>query len=33
MILVRYHSTGAYRLYDPATRKIFISRDVVVNEA
>ena len=32
MILVGYHSTGAYRLYDPLTHKIFISRDVVIDE-
>ena len=32
MILVGYHPTGAYRLYDPLTHKIFISRDVVIDE-
>jgi len=32
MILVGYHPTGAYRLYNKKTQKISISRDVVVNE-
>jgi len=33
MILVGYHSIGAYRLYDPIKAEICISRDVIVNEA
>ena len=32
MIQVEYHPTGAYRLYDSLTHKIFISRDVVIDE-
>lgn len=33
MILLGYHPTGAYKLYDPRQRKIVISRDIVVDEA
>jgi len=33
MILTRYHPTGAYKLYNPVTQKVHISRDVKVNEA
>ncbi|WVY89239.1 hypothetical protein V8G54_034753 [Vigna mungo] len=32
MVFVGYHSTGAYRLFDPIRKKITISRDVVVLE-
>ncbi|WVZ15560.1 hypothetical protein V8G54_013126 [Vigna mungo] len=32
MVFVGYHSTGAYRLFDPIKKKITISRDVVVLE-
>ena len=32
IILVGYHSTGAYRLYHLVTKQICISRDVVVDE-
>jgi len=32
MILVGYHKTGAYRLYNPVTGKIMISRDIVIDE-
>ncbi|KAK2398342.1 putative mitochondrial protein [Trifolium repens] len=32
MILIGYHPTGAYKLYDPVTNKVHISRDVIVNE-
>ena len=32
MILVGYHNTGAYRLLDPHSKKIAISRDVKVLE-
>lgn len=32
MIFVGYHSTGAYKLYNPITRKMIFSRDVVVLE-
>ncbi|MCH85090.1 copia-type polyprotein, partial [Trifolium medium] len=31
-VLVGYHSTGGYRLYDPINKSIVISRDVVVDE-
>ena len=33
MILIGYHPTGAYKLYNPVTQKVHISRDVIVNEA
>ena len=33
MLLVGYHSTGAYKLYCPETNKVEISRDVVVKES
>ncbi|RDY08728.1 hypothetical protein CR513_07007, partial [Mucuna pruriens] len=32
MILVGYHPTCAYRLYDPMNKKIMVSKDVVVAE-
>lgn len=32
MILVGYHKTGAYRLLNPITGKIVVSRDIVVDE-
>ena len=32
MILVGYHSTGAYKLFDPLSKKIVISNDVIVDE-
>ena len=32
MILVGYHPTGAYKLLEPFSKKIFISRDVVIDE-
>jgi hypothetical protein len=32
MILVGYHPTGGYKLYDPMNKCIVISRDVVVDE-
>jgi hypothetical protein len=32
MILVGYHPTGAYRLYDPVNEKVEVNRDVVVCE-
>src|ERR1044072_5756455 len=32
MILIGYHSTGAYKLYDPNKNKVVISRDVVIIE-
>jgi len=33
MRLIRYHPTGAYKLYNPVTQNVHISRDVIVNEA
>jgi len=33
MILIGYHPTGAYKLYNLVTQKVHISRDVIVNEA
>ncbi|MCI38011.1 copia-type reverse transcriptase-like protein, partial [Trifolium medium] len=32
MILIGYHSTGGYKLYDPINKIIVISRDVVIDE-
>ncbi|KAL2342497.1 hypothetical protein Fmac_003782 [Flemingia macrophylla] len=32
MVLVGYHSTGAYKLFDPIQRRVVISNDVVVDE-
>ncbi|PNY18017.1 copia-type polyprotein [Trifolium pratense] len=32
MILVGYHATGAYKLYDPISKKMTFSRDVIVDE-
>ncbi|MCH80809.1 copia-type polyprotein [Trifolium medium] len=32
MILIGYHPTGAYKLYNPVTQKVHFSRDVIVNE-
>lgn len=33
MILVGYHPSRAYRLYNPITKKLLMSRDVIVNES
>ncbi|CAJ2637099.1 unnamed protein product [Trifolium pratense] len=33
MILVGYHVTGAYKLYNPTSKKMIYSRDVIVDEA
>jgi hypothetical protein len=33
MILIGYHPTGAYKLYNPVNQKVHFSRDVIVNEA
>lgn len=33
MMLLAYHPTGAYKLYNPVTKKIQISRDVIIDEA
>lgn len=32
MVLIGYHRTGAYKLYDPVQRKVVISNDVIVDE-
>ena len=32
MILIGYHSTGAYKLYDPIHKKVVVSNDVIVDE-
>lgn len=32
MILVGYHSTGGYKLYDAANRRIMISQDISFND-
>ncbi|OIW15328.1 hypothetical protein TanjilG_10768 [Lupinus angustifolius] len=32
LILIGYHTTGAYRLYNPYTQRIVLSRDVKVDE-
>jgi len=33
MMLIGYHPTGAYKLHNPVTQKVHISRDVIMNEA
>ena len=33
MILIGYHVTGAYRLYNPHKQKVEINRDVYFTEA
>lgn len=33
MILVGYHPSRAYRLYNPITKKLLMSRDVIINES
>ena len=33
MILLGYHSTGGYKLFDPKSKQIIISRDVVFDES
>lgn len=33
MMLIDYHSTGAYNLYSPNDDKLVISRDVLVDES
>lgn len=33
MVFLGYHSTGAYKLYDPMACKIVMSRDVIVDES
>lgn len=32
MILVRYHPTGGYKLYDAVNKIIIINKDVIFNE-
>lgn len=32
LILIGYHPTSAYKLYDPVQKTIVISRDVIVDE-
>jgi len=32
MILVGYHKTGAYRLYNPIIGKVIISKDIIIDE-
>jgi hypothetical protein len=32
MILVGYHNTGGYKLFDPININIVISRDVLIDE-
>lgn len=32
MILIGYHSTGGYKLFDPLNKQVVISRDVVIDE-
>src|ERR1044072_10006899 len=33
MVLIGYHSTGAYKLYSPIKDKLVLSRDVCVDES
>ena len=32
MILVGYHSTGGYKLFNPENKKIVISKDMIIEE-
>ena len=32
MILIGYHSTGGYKLFDLVNKKVVISRDVIIDE-
>lgn len=32
MILVDYHPTRAYRLYNPVTEKLVVSKDAIIRE-
>ena len=32
MILVGYHSTGGYNLFDPVKKQIVINRDVIIDD-
>ena len=32
MILIGYHSTGGYKLFDPVNKQVVISRDMVIDE-
>ena len=32
MILIGYHSTGGYKLFDPMNKQVVISRDVIIDE-
>lgn len=31
MILIEYHSTGGYKLFDPLNKQVLISRDVIID--
>ena len=33
MILLGYHATGGYKLFNPVTKEVLVSRDVVVDES
>jgi len=33
MVPIDYHSTGAYKLYDPKAQKVQINMDVIMNES
>ena len=32
MILIGYHSTGGYKLFDPVNKQVVVSRDVIIDE-
>ena len=32
-ILIGYHPTGGYKLYNPNSQRVFVSRDVLINES
>lgn len=32
MILIGYHSTGGYKLFDPLNKKVVINKDVIIDE-
>ena len=33
VVLVGYHSTRGYKLLDPLNNKVFMSRDVIIDES
>lgn len=33
MVLIGYHPTGAYKLYNPKMKKVLVNRDVLIDES